>query len=496
MEPLSIAILIATYFLVLVGISWFTSRKASNDTFFIGDRSSSWYLVAFGMIGTSLSGVTFVSIPGIVQGAGFGYMQIVFGYFIGYVLITTVLLPIYYKYNLISIYSFLGKKIGPWAYKTGAFYFLISRVAGASIRLLLVAGIFHAFVFEAWGFPFWASVTLSILLIWIYTHRGGIKTIVWTDSLQTLFMLVSLGLTIYVLLDASDLSLSQAISECKTLGLTKMWFTEDINAKNFYIKELLGGMLIAFCMTGLDQDMMQKNLSCPDIKSAQKNVLSFASVLVLVNLAFLFLGAMLYLYAGKAGIELPLTEKGEIRTDHVFPELALNQIGNTWVALLFILGLVAAAYSSADSALTSLTTTICFDFMGIEKKGKKEGMKLRRTVHILVSLSVLGVVLLFNEILDKSAIDQALFMGSLTYGPLLGLFCFAILARRKASDNVVPIACLVSPVATYFLVKFSPEWFDGYEFHFEALGVNGLLTFIILYVSSIFVNQRNQQGTQ
>lgn len=423
-------------------------------------------------------------------------MQIVFGYFIGYVLITYVLLPLYYKYNLISIYSFLGDRIGPWAYKTGAFYFLVSRVAGASIRLLLVAGIFHAFVFEAWGFPFWASVALSIVLIWIYTHRGGIKTIVWTDSLQTLFMLVSLGLTIYVLLDATGLSLSQAINECSELGYTQIWFTEDVNAKNFYLKELVGGMLIAFCMTGLDQDMMQKNLSCPNIKSAQKNVLSFATILVAVNLAFLFLGAMLFLYAQKAGIELPLTEKGTVRTDHVFPELALNRIGSTWVALLFVLGLVAAAYSSADSALTSLTTTICFDFLGIENKEAKEGMRLRRYVHIFVSLVVLGVVLLFNEILDKSAIDQVLFMGSLTYGPLLGLFAYAILMKRKTSDALVPVVCLISPVATFFLVTHAPDLLNGYQFHFEALGVNGLLTFVVLWISSMFVKRPNQQGTQ
>lgn len=434
------------------------------------------------MIGTSLSGITFVSIPGVVLGGAFGYMQIVLGYFLGYMLITYILLPLYYRLQLVSIYSYLGDRIGPVAYKTGAFYFLVSRVAGASIRLLLVAGVFHQFVFKEWHFPFWLSVLISITLIWLYTNRGGVKTIVWTDSLQTLFMLIALVLTIIVLIQQIGDPFGEVFAELKENGSMQVFFTNDFKSKNYFLKEILGGMLIAFCMTGLDQDMMQKNLSCKNLPEAQKNVITFSVTLVFVNLLFLFLGALLYYYATTMNVALPGDET--VATDQVFPFMALKVIGHPAVALFFILGLIAAAYSSADSAITSLTTSVCYDFLDIKKKDERTQLKLRRGIHILVSLFVFIVILFFHEFLNRSAIDRVLFVGSLTYGPLLGLFLFGIATNRNTNDIMVPVICLLSPVFTYVLVTYSPEWFNGYQFHYEALGVNGLLTFLLLFLFS------------
>lgn len=409
-------------------------------------------------------------------------MQIVLGYFLGYMLITYVLLPLYYKLQLVSIYSYLGERIGPAAYKTGAFYFLVSRIAGASIRLLLVAGVFHQFVFKEWHFPFWLSVFISIVLIWLYTNRGGVKTIVWTDSLQTLFMLIALVLTIVVLIQQIGDSFSEVFASLKENGNMQWFFTDDFKSKNYFLKEILGGMLIAFCMTGLDQDMMQKNLSCKNLPEAQKNVITFSITLLFVNLLFLFLGALLYYYANTMNVALPGGET--VATDQVFPFMALKVIGHPAVALFFILGLIAAAYSSADSAITSLTTSVCYDFLEITKRDDKSQVKLRRWIHILVSLFVFVVILFFHEFLNRSAIDRVLFVGSLTYGPLLGLFVFGIATKRNTADMLVPFICLVSPILTYILVSYSPEWFNGYQFHYEALGINGLLTFLLLLLFS------------
>ena len=477
MTPGLILFLLMAYFLVLIIISLITSRKTTAHTFFTADKSSPWYLVAFGMIGASLSGVTFVSIPGIVNTSYFSYMQVVFGYLLGYIVIAYVLMPIYYKLNLTSIYSYLEQRFGQVSYKTGAVYFMLSRIAGASIRLLLVAGVLQQFVFEAWGVPFAATVAISILLIWLYTFRAGIKTVVWTDTLQTAFMLIAVLLTIYLILEESNWSLSEGMAAVDKTGMSRIFFLEDIKAKNFFWKELLGGMFIAIGMTGLDQDMMQKNLTCKTLKEAQKNMVSFSVVLVVVNLFFLFLGALLFVYAAENGVVLPTDDDGKIIADQVYPTIALSGSLGLAVGVFFLLGLVAAAYSSADSALTSLTTSFCVDFLEIEKKKGQEIVKTRESVHIAMSIVIFIVVLIFKETLDKSAIGQVLYMGALTYGPLVGLYAFGIFTKYKVKDRWVWLICVLSPVVCYLLGKNSALLFNGYLLGNELILVNGLLTF-------------------
>ena len=472
-----ILIIIIVYFLVLIGISYFTGKNNDNDTFFKGNKQSPWYLVAFGMIGASLSGVTFISIPGGVGNAGMGYMQIVLGYFIGYFIVAYVLLPLYYRMNLTTIYTYLQKRFGENAYKTGATYFLISRIAGASIRLLLVANVLHEFIFKAWGVPFEATVAISILLIWIYTFRGGIKTVVWTDTLQTTFMLLAVVLTIFGI--ASDLGtgISGLISEVYASDMSNIFHFEDINAKDYFWKQVLGGMFITICMTGLDQDMMQKNLTCKNIGEAQKNMVSFSTILVFVNLMFLFLGALLFMYAQNNGVDLAVNENSSVIADQVYPNIALaGELGIT-VGILFILGLVAAAYS-----LTSLTTTVFVDFMDNEAKTGKQNIRTRTIIHIAVSLVILATVILFKYTLTSSAINQVLFVGSLTYGPLLGMFAFGLISKKKVKDKFIPFVCVASPILSYYLSEFSPQWFNGYQFGFELLAVNGLITYFGLWL--------------
>lgn len=476
-----ILIIIVAYFLVLISISYFTGRNNDNDTFFKGNKQSPWYLVAFGMIGASLSGVTFISIPGGVGNVGMSYMQIVLGYFIGYFIVAYVLLPLYYRMNLTTIYTYLQKRFGEYAYKTGAVYFLISRIAGASIRLLLVANVLHQFVFKDFGLSFEITVAISILLIWIYTFRGGIKTVVWTDTLQTAFMLLAVILTIFGIASQLDVGVGQLISDVRESELSNMFHFEDYKAGNYFWKQILGGMFITICMTGLDQDMMQKNLTCKNLKEAQKNMLSFSTVLIFVNLMFLFLGAILFVYADSNGTELLVNDKGNFIADQVYPNIALSgELGIT-VGVLFILGLVAAAYSSADSALTSLTTTIFVDFMDNDNKEVKQQVKIRTRIHILVSLAVLSVVIIFKHTLGRSAIDQVLYLGSLTYGPLLGMFAFGLINRSKIRDKFIPLICLLSPFASYY---FSVWMKTNFEFQFgaELLAINGLFTYFGLWI--------------
>lgn len=482
MTPGLILLLLAGYFLVLILISLATSRKSTAQTFFTADKNSPWYLVAFGMIGASLSGVTFVSIPGIVNASMFSYMQVVFGYFLGYLVVAYVLMPVYYKLNVTSIYSYLGERFGIVSYKTGALYFLLSRVAGASIRLLLVAGILQTFVFEAWGVPFAATVALSILLIWVYTFRAGIKTVVWTDTLQTAFMLIAIFLTIYLVLDHFDWSFAEAREGISLTGMDQIFFFDDYKASNFFWKQLLAGMFITIGMTGLDQDMMQKNLTCKSLKEAQKNMVSFSVVLVVVNFFFLFLGALLYMYAfNTEGLQTQVLA-GQVPTDHLYPTIALSGDLGMAVGIFFILGLIAAAYSSADSALTSLTTSFCVDFLEVEKKPEAKIIKTRKKVHILMSVVVFLVVLLFNETLDRSAIGQVLYIGALTYGPLVGLYAFGIFTKISVNDKYVWVICLISPLLCYFLGKNSADWFGGYQIGNELIVLNGAITFLGLWL--------------
>lgn len=464
--------IIAGYFSLLMLISYFTSRKADNNAFFIGSKQSPWYLVAFGMIGASLSGVTFISIPGWVGSSQFAYMQTVLGYLVGYFVIATVLMPMYYKLNLTSIYSYLEQRFGFWSYKTGAFYFLVSRTIGASFRMFLVASVMQFTIFDQMGLPFWFTVIAAIILIWLYTFKGGIKTIVWTDTMQTLFMLVSVMLTIFIIGKQLNLNIGGVISLVKESAYSKIFFFTEWQSPNFFWKHFLGGTFIAIAMTGLDQDMMQKNLSCKNIDDAQKNMFWFSIVLVFVNLIFLCLGALLYLYCEANQISLP--EK----SDQLFPMLAMQGYLGVIVAVLFVLGLIAAAYSSADSALTALTTSFCIDIIDIKKYSSEKQNMLRKVVHIGMSVVMFLCILLFRAINNDSVIKELFTIAGYTYGPLLGLYTFGLFTKLNLKDPLVPAVCITAPLVCYLLNNNSEYLFNGYKFGFELLLLNGVLTFV------------------
>ena len=457
--------------MVLLFISNLTSKKSTFTDFFNANRSSPWYLVAFGMIGTSLSGVTFISVPGEVGSSNFSYFQVVLGYLVGYYVIAKVLLPLYYKHNLISIYTYLEDRFGFYSYKAGAFFCLLSRTIGASFRLFLVAGVLQIAIFNQLGLPYFFSVLLTILLIWIYTFKGGIKTIVWTDALQTLFMLSAVIITIVIITDKMNISLYESFHMVKNSSYSNIFYF-DWRAGNDFFKQFISGAFIAIVMTGLDQDMMQKNLTCRNLGDAQKNIFWFCVILVIANLLFLFLGALLYLYSESVNFQLPTS------TDDLYPLLALNELGFL-TSIIFILGIIAAAYSSADSALTSLTTSFCIDFLDIQKRNNKR--KTRLLVHIGFSILLFIVILIFNEINDESVINSIFKAAGYTYGPLLGLFSFGIFTKYKIKDKFVFFVCLISPLISYLINIYSEELLFGYRFGFEILLLNGLLTFLGLY---------------
>ena len=467
-----ILLIFIIYFLVLLFISNLTSKKSNFTDFFNANRSSPWYLVAFGMIGTSLSGVTFISVPGEVGSSNFSYFQVVLGYLVGYYVIAKVLLPLYYKHNLISIYTYLEDRFGFYSYKAGAFFFLLSRTIGASFRLFLVAGVLQIAIFNQLGLPYFFSVLITILLIWIYTFKGGIKTIVWTDALQTLFMLSAVIITIVIITDKMNISLYESFHMVKNSSYSNIFYF-DWRAGNDFFKQFISGAFIAIVMTGLDQDMMQKNLTCRNLGDAQKNIFWFCVILVLANLLFLFLGALLYLYSESVNFQLPTS------TDDLYPLLALNELGFL-TSIIFILGIIAAAYSSADSALTSLTTSFSIDFLDIQKRDNKR--RIRLLVHIGFSILLFIVILIFNEINDESVINSIFKAAGYTYGPLLGLFSFGIFTKYKIKDRFVFFVCLISPLISYLINIFSEELLFGYRFGFEILLLNGLLTFVGLFL--------------
>jgi len=477
MQPLYILLLIATYFCVLLAIAYFTGKNDSNDSFFKADKSSPWYVVAFGMIGASLSGVTFISVPGLVQSSQFSYLQIVVGYLFGYFVIAYVLIPIYYKLKVTSIYEFLKLRFGTNSHKTGAFFFFISRALIASFRLFLVASVLQYFIFDAWNVPFEITVISSVLLIWVYTFKGGIKTIVWTDTLQTLFMLTAVFATIFIIINQLNWSVADIFTSQEFENYSKTIFTDNFNDKNHLIKSFFGGMFITIAMTGLDQDMMQKNLTCKNIKEAQWNVVSLGFILIVVNFIFLTLGALLFIYANKFGIAVP-TVDGTIKTDLLYPEIALNSNLGIYIGAVFILGLIAAAYSSADSALTSLTTSFCIDFLDIENKEKLKQKSIRKKTHIAVSIVLVFIIIMFKYVLEDNVINSLLQIVSFTYGPLLGLFTFGIFTKIKVKDNYVWIISVLSVIATYFINSYSKTILNGYVFGYELLIVNGILTFL------------------
>ena len=472
MNPISILILILSYFSVLILFSYFTGKKevSNNDSFFKANKQSPWYLVAFGMIGSSLSGVTFISVPGKVEGSQFVYFQIVLGYIIGYFIIATVLLPLYYKLNLTSIYTYLEDRFGKYAYKTGAWFFIVSRTVGSNLRLLLVANVLQTLVFEPLAIPYWITVTVTILLIWVYTFKSGIKTIIWTDTLQTFFMLVSVGICIVVVSEDLGLNISNFSNFIADSSFSKTFFLDNANAPTYFWKQFLSGIFIAIVMTGLDQDMMQKNLTCKTLKDAQKNMFWFTIVLTIVNFFFLVLGLLFTEYALKYGIDA--------HGDALFPILANKHLGIV-VAFSFLLGLIAAAYSSADSALTSLTTSFSIDILDIEKKyDEAKQVVIRKRIHLMFVVISIFVILFFKYAFnDSSIIDKVLKFAGFTYGPLLGLYSFGLFTKWKVKDALVPIVAISAVIISLLLNNFSFDWF-GFNFGFEILIVNGLLTFL------------------
>ncbi len=496
LSPTLIIGLIIGYFLLLILVSFLTSRKAANEDFFIAGRKSPWYLVAFGMVGATLSGVTFISIPGVVgatpelmqeltgestvkQNIRFSYMQMVFGYMLGYIVIALVLLPVYYRLNLTSIYTYLEQRFGVSSYKTGAAFFLISRVIGASFRLFLVAIVFQKFVMDAYGVPFWVTVGITIFLIWVYTFRGGIKTIVWTDALQTTCMLTAVILTIIAIGQAMDQNVGELVTTVRESEYAKMFFFEEgWSDPNNFFKQFFAGALITIVMTGLDQDMMQKNLTCKNLGDAQKNIFTFSIVLFVAKFLFLVLGALLYIYSDYINLQIPL------RQDQLYPTLALEHLSPA-IGIVFVLGLIAAAYSSADSALTSLTTSFCVDFLNFEKSEKLESQKKRTRfiVHISFSVLLLISIIIFDAINDDSVINALFQIAGYTYGPLLGLFSFGMLTRRSLRDAFVPFICIAAPILTYLLNNLLIA--NGITLGFALLALNGVLTFLGLLLISI-----------
>jgi len=485
MSPFLVLGIIGGYFLVLIIISHFTSKKATNETFFTGNRQSPWFVVAFGMIGASLSGVTFISIPGEVgaliseaepQYKAFSYFQLVLGYLLGYFVIANVLMPMYYRLNLVSIYSYLDQRFGIKTYKTGSLFFLVSQSVGASLRLFLVAGVLQIAFFDAYNIPFMVTVTVTILLIWVYTYRAGIKTIVWTDTLQTFFMLLAVVITIFAVAKTLNLSFGGMISVMEEHEYSKI-FVWDWKSSKFFFKQFFSGAFIAIVMTGLDQNMMQKNLTCKNIREAKKNMYWFSFILVPANFLFLSLGLLLYLYAAKMGIAIPE------RSDDLYPILALQHF-SPFIGIVFLLGIIAAAFSSADSALTALTTAFCVDFMKLKDLPEQKQKQKRLMVHIGFSVILFLIIIVFRIINDDSVITAVFKVAGYTYGPLLGLYSFGLFTKWKTKDSLVPVVAITAPIITFLLSHYSDIIIPGYNMGFELLIINGLITFLGLWMFS------------
>lgn len=504
-----IILLLVGYFMVLMVIAYLTGRKGDNDTFFTGNKNNKWYVVAFGMIGASLSGVTFISIPGTIANNGFTYLQMAFGYIIGYAIIAFVLIPLYYKLNLTSIYAYLGERFGFYTHKVGAGFFILSRLIGAALRMYLVANVLQTFLFDQWGVPFEITVMMSILLIWVYTFSGGIKTIIWTDTLQTLFMLISVGLSVYLISDDLNIAVGNIYSSLSDAGMGTVLQTDDPMAGNYWVKGILGGMFITLGMTGVDQDMMQKNLSCKNQFEAKKNMLSFSVVLFFVNILFIALGGLLFLYVD-AHPELTaewmnLSGGEKLDNDLLFATIALKSELGIGIGIFFLLGLIAAAYSSADSALTSLTTSFSVDFLGSKRKVKttaeiggdedllddsNEGSSVhtevqiskskRKLVHVGMSVALLLTILIFKWVKSDSVVWELFKAANYTYGPLLGLFLFGVTVKRRVEDLAAVLVCVLVPILIYL----GHSWYLSlelpYAFGSELLGINAFLVYILL----------------
>lgn len=484
MSPYILLTFVAGYFLLLLGVAWYTSRNSNNDSFFIGNKNSNWMLVAFGMIGTSLSGVTFVSVPGGVGKESFAYFQIVVGYLIGYFVVAYVLLPLYYKLNLTSIYNYLRGRLGVASYKTGASFFILSRTLGATARLYLVVKILQDAILSQLGVPFWVTTIIILVMILVYTYEGGVKTIVFTDTLQTMFMLTGLVVCTIYIMNAMDLNPLSAVDAMKEKGYSKIFFSDPMS-KLFFVKQILAGIFITITMTGMDQEMMQKTISVKRLGDSQKNIITLSIIMVGVLLLFLFLGALLHLYA---------TQQGVAATgDKLFPEIALRHMPPV-VSIIFIIALISALFPSADGAITALTSSVCIDIIGIQRRDDMDEAwkkKLRQRVHLAVAFVFLLFVLMFYQINNPSMIGVILKVAAYTYGPLLGLFAFGILTRRSVQDKLVPLVCIAAPIICFFIDKYQKELFGEFQIGAELLILNGLFTFAGLLMISKNNSARN-----
>ena len=490
MSPILIISCIGLYFGGLLLIAYLTSKNSTADSYFSGNHASPWYAVAFGMIGDSLSGVTYISVPGKVGGANFSYLQLVLGYFVGYFIISKVLLPIYYKMNLISIYTYLETRFGKHTQKTGAFFFILSRILGASGRLYLAAGVIQFFVFDqikSVHIPFWLSVSVILILMLLYTYKGGIKTLVWTDTFQSLFLVLGVVVSIAIIINKMDIGFGQAVSNIASSEYSKTFFW-DWHKSNFFFKEFIGGVFIAVAMTGLDQNMMQKNLSCKSLGEAQKNIFWFSIVMVIVNIFFLSLGVLLYQYYAHSLIDLPMNaETGKVITDKVFPNLALNHLG-VFAGLIFIIGLTAATFSSADSVLTTLTTSTYVDMLEYDRNTTlSEAQKSKRRTYIHIGFAVILwlVIIVFDILNQRAIIDTILMLAGYTYGPLLGLFAIGLFTKMNLNDKLVPIICIIAPVLTYVLANYVVKPMTSYEIGNELIIINAGITILgLLFVKN------------
>lgn len=474
MNPILVATLLGVYFLLLIVIAQITGKSATTDTFFTANRKSPWFIVAFGMIGTTISGVTFISVPGEVGNSASTYFQFIMGNLVGFWIVALVLLPVYYKLNLISIYSYLEQRFGFYSYKSGSFFFLLSRTIGAAFRMYLVAEVLQLALFDALGVPFSITVLISIFLIWVYTYKGGVKTIIWTDSLQTIFLLTAVVLTIFYIFSGFGWSVPETLQKVNEHPFSRI-FDWDIKSDKYFFKQFIAGIFVTIVMVGLDQDMMQKNLTCKSLKEARKNMLTFSAIFVFVVGMFLLLGVLLYLYAEANGIRLPQ------KSDYLFPMLALNHM-SLMIGIFFLLGITAANYASADSALTSLTTAFCVDFLDINKRAQNLKQKLLRRTHIGFSLLLFLVIMIFRIINDQSVVIAVFKAAGYTYGPLLGLFAFGLLTKKQVNDRWVPLVTICSPFIAWIFSAFSEQLFNGYQIGFELIILNGGITFLGLLI--------------
>ncbi|MDR1115302.1 MAG: sodium:solute symporter [Tannerella sp.] len=478
MDPIFVSVTIAVYFVLLFLVSYIAGRRSDNQGFFVGNRKSSWFMVAFAMIGSSISGVTFVSVPGMVQASGFAYLQMILGFVVGQFLIAYVLVPLFYKMNLVSIYGYLENRFGMSSHKTGAWFFFISKMLGASVRLFLVCLTLQLLVFGPLHLPFLLNVMCTVVLVWLYTFRSGVKSLIWTDSLKTFCLVVSVVLCIYYIASDLNFGLGSMLSAINSSELSQMFFFDDINDKRFFFKQFFAGIFTVIAMTGLDQDMMQRNLSCRNPKDSQKNMITSAVFQFFINMLFLMLGVLLYLYAAERHIALP--EK----SDELFPVIATGGYFPVVVGILFITGLISSAYSTAGSALTALTTSFTIDILGAGGKSEDDVRKIRKRVHAGMAV-VMGIVIyVFGLLNNTSVIDAVYTLASYTYGPILGMFAFGIVMKRRVRDGLIPFTAIVSPIICYVLQSNSERWFDGYKFSYELLIFNALFTFIGMWFFS------------